>query len=88
MAVFVPLPRHVLQRNLTHEDGILVLLDVKILQILHYLQLMLCKLVKDGKKIRWQKKKEVLLLKTTRWRYCINFTPATRWLHLVQNELC
>lgn len=35
VAVFVPLPSHALQGNLTHEDGVLVLLDVKILQFLH-----------------------------------------------------
>ena len=44
VAVLVPLSRHVDQRNLAHEHGILVLLDVNILQLLHYLQLMRCQM--------------------------------------------
>lgn len=42
MAVLVPLPRNLLQRDLTHENSILVLLNVKVLQILDYLQLVFC----------------------------------------------
>lgn len=42
MSVFVPLPGDVLQRHLAHEDGVLVLLDVEVLQILHDLQLVFC----------------------------------------------
>lgn len=40
--LFVPFRSHILQRDLAHEDGILVLLDVEVLQFLHDLQLVLC----------------------------------------------
>lgn len=46
VAVFVPLPSDLLQRDLTHEDSVLVLLNVKVLQILHYLQLVFCEVGK------------------------------------------
>lgn len=44
MAILVPLPGNLLQRDLTHENSILVLLNVKVLQILDYLQLVFCDL--------------------------------------------
>lgn len=50
MAVFVPLPGNVLQRNLAHEDCVLVLLNVKVLQISRYLQLMLWSGEETGKR--------------------------------------
>lgn len=64
VAVVVPLPTHILQRNLAHEDGILVFLNVQILQILHDLQLMFCVVSKDIQ-IRWFMSWEDLL--ATRW---------------------
>lgn len=42
LAILVPLPSNLLQRDLTHENSILVLLNVKVLQILYYLQLVFC----------------------------------------------
>ena len=51
VAVLVPLPTDVLQRNSTHEDGVLVFLDVKILKILHYPQLVLCGVSREIKGI-------------------------------------
>lgn len=42
VAILVPLPSNLLQGDLAHENGVLVLLDVKVLQILHDLQLMFC----------------------------------------------
>lgn len=42
MAIPVPLPSNLFQGDLTHENGVLVLLDVKVLQILHDLQLVFC----------------------------------------------
>lgn len=38
VAILPPLSTHVLQRHLTHEHGILVLLNVQVLQVLDYLQ--------------------------------------------------
>lgn len=46
VAVFVPLPSDLLQRDLTHEDSVLVLWNVKVLQILQYLQLVFCEVGK------------------------------------------
>lgn len=42
LAVPVPLPRHVLHRELADENGVLVLLDVHVLQGLQDQQLALC----------------------------------------------
>lgn len=42
LAVFEPLSRDTFQRQLTHEHGILILLDVQILQTLDDLKLWLC----------------------------------------------
>lgn len=42
VSILVPLPSNLLQGDLAHENGILVFLDVKVLQILHQLQLMFC----------------------------------------------
>lgn len=53
VAVLVPLPGQVLQGHLAHEDGILLLLDVEILQVLHHLQLVLC----QGECTRFRKDK-------------------------------
>lgn len=51
MAVLVPLPSNLLQRDLTHENSILVLLNVKVLQILDYLQLVFCDLSKKNQPV-------------------------------------
>lgn len=51
--VLVPLPCNLLQGELTHENGVLVLLDVKVLQILHDLQLMFCD-VRKKSACRWR----------------------------------
>lgn len=48
MAILVPLPSNLLQRDLTHENSILVLLNVKVLQIMYYLQLVFCDLSKKN----------------------------------------
>lgn len=45
VSIFVPFPSHILQRHLTHEHCILVLLDVKVLQFLHHLQFVLCEVI-------------------------------------------
>lgn len=42
LAIFEPLSRDAVQRQLTHEHGILILLDVQILQTLDDLKLWLC----------------------------------------------
>lgn len=42
VTILVPVPCNLLLGDLTHEHGVLVLLDVKVLQILHDLQLMFC----------------------------------------------
>lgn len=68
MAVFVPLPGNVLQRNLAHEDCILVLLNVKVLQIPHYLQLMLWSGEKTGK--------ETVTSGSTHISYCTKMTTV------------
>lgn len=54
MAILVPLPNHLLQRDLAHENSILVLLDVEVLQILYDLQLMFCDLGKKKTAFRWR----------------------------------
>lgn len=41
LSVFEPFSRDVGQRNLTHEDGVLILLNLQIIQILQHLQLLL-----------------------------------------------
>ena len=47
MAVSVPLSSDLHQRHLAHEDGVLVLLNVKVLQVLHDLQLVLCEVSEE-----------------------------------------
>lgn len=47
VAVSVPLSSDLLQRHLAHEDSILVLPNVKVLQIMHYLQLVLCEVSEE-----------------------------------------
>lgn len=48
VAILVPLPSNLLQGDLAHENSVLVFLNVKILQILHYLQLVFCESEKNS----------------------------------------
>lgn len=52
LAIFIPLSRYVLHRQLTNEDCVLILLDVQVVEALRDQQLSLCRDVKQSEILR------------------------------------